>query len=78
MEQSFTLTFDIKKVDSTIDMIVESLDHCNDATIGIGNPNVIAFDFSREGDNAEEAINSAINDILKVLPQAQLLSIVGY
>lgn len=78
MEQNFTLTFDIKKVDNNIDMIIESLAHCNDAVIGIGNPNVIAFEFSREGESSEEAINSAINDIIKVLPEAKLLSIVEY
>lgn len=76
MEQNFTLTFDIKKIDNNIDMIIESLAHCNDAIIGIGNSNIIAFKFSREKNTEEEAINSAISDIMKVLPQAKLLSII--
>jgi len=46
---------------------------CDDATIGTGKLGAIALDFSREAPSAEEAIRSAIDNVLAAIPGAQLL-----
>lgn len=56
----------------TTDEIIEKLYEagCNDALIGIGKPQMLGFMFSREAESRDEAIASAKNAILKVLPDA--------
>lgn len=74
MEHNFILKF--QHAEPVLDMAIESLyTNCNDAIIGIGKPNVIALDFTREGEDREHIINNAIKDVLTVLPTAKLLSI---
>jgi predicted DNA-binding transcriptional regulator AlpA len=46
---------------------------CDDATIGTGKGGSIALDFSRQAGSAEEAVRSAISDVLGAIPGAQLL-----
>lgn len=48
---------------------------CDDATVGTGKPGAIALDFSREARTAEEAVLSAIENVLVAIPGAQLLEI---
>jgi len=46
---------------------------CDDATVGTGKTGAIALDFSREARTAEEAVLSAIENVLAAIPGAQLL-----
>jgi hypothetical protein len=46
---------------------------CDDALIGIGKTGMISLDFIREADDALEAIVSAVEDVKRVIPDAQLV-----
>lgn len=48
---------------------------CDDATVGVGKRGSIALDFSREASSAEEAVRSAILDVQKAIPDAELTEI---
>ena len=48
---------------------------CDDATVGTGRYGSVALDFSREAVSADVAIRSAIADVLKAIPGAQLTEI---
>jgi len=48
---------------------------CDDATVGTGKHGAIALDFSREALSAEDAIRSAIDNVLAAIPGAQLLEV---
>ncbi|HYF85562.1 DNA-binding protein [Azospirillum sp.] len=48
---------------------------CDDATVGTGRHGSVALDFSREAVSADVAIRSAIADVLKAIPGAQLTEI---
>lgn len=45
---------------------------CDDAIIGLGRPGYFAFDFEREAESAEAAMQSAIADIERAIPAAEL------
>jgi hypothetical protein len=83
-EYDFELRFDISAVDCTPEECVDRLavQGCDDATVGIGIPSRIALDFIREATTAEDAILSAISDVLTALPGARLIEaapdFVGY
>ena len=71
----FSLLFSLRSEDEDPDMYVEGLYEagCNDATIGIGRKGLIALAFDREAESATSAIESAIRDVRKVIPQAKLI-----
>ncbi|MDB9312425.1 hypothetical protein PN462_04855 [Spirulina sp. CS-785/01] len=48
---------------------------CDDALIGVGKTGYIALDFIREADSGLDAIQSAINNVKSVLPDAELVHI---
>ncbi|MBN1461354.1 MAG: DNA-binding protein [Armatimonadetes bacterium] len=48
---------------------------CDDALIGIGHAGRIALDFTREADSAYGAILSAIADVKRALPGAELVEV---
>jgi predicted DNA-binding transcriptional regulator AlpA len=48
---------------------------CDDATMGVGKRGVIALDFSRDGNDAEAAVRSAIADVQRAVPGARLVEI---
>lgn len=50
---------------------------CDDALIGTGMPGQIALEFVREAETAGAAITSALQDVLKLMPQAQLIETTG-
>lgn len=83
-EYDFALRFDIAAVDCTPEECVEQLaaSGCDDAIVGIGIPGRIGLDFIREADTAEDAVLSAISDVLNALPGARLIEaapdFVGY
>lgn len=46
---------------------------CDDATVGIGRRGRISLEFTRAGGTARAAMNSALRDIRKAIPGAELL-----
>ena len=46
---------------------------CDDALVGLGRHGRIALQFNRGGKSAEEVIQRAIEDVLRALPDAQLI-----
>ena len=75
MEYTFTLTYRLSEADSNQDAIVERLGEagCDDALIGIGQPGRLALEFTREAASAELAMVSALADIKRAVPSAQLI-----
>ena len=75
MEYIFTLKYQLASDDKNRDEIVERLGEqgCDDALVGIGLPGRLALVFTREADTAEAAISSALVDVRRALPTAQLI-----
>ena len=74
MEYEFELKFKLP-ADNTVDEVVERLGEvgCDDALVGIGQPGRIALRFTREAESAKRAIVSALEDVRKAIPGAQLI-----
>jgi predicted DNA-binding transcriptional regulator AlpA len=74
MDYEFELRFKLP-VDSDANEIVERLGEtgCDDALIGVGQPGRIALRFTREADSAKRAIVSALEDVKKVIPAANII-----
>ncbi len=47
---------------------------CDDATVGVGRKGFIALMFARAGANAEKAVSSAIRDVRRAIPGAELVA----
>ena len=73
-EYDFTLKFSLLNTELSPEVYVEKLiaTGCDDALIGIGQQGRIAFNFTREASSALEAIQSAIHDVRKIIPDAAL------
>jgi hypothetical protein len=76
MEFDFGLKFRIG-ADADLSEIIERLGEagCNDAVVGIGRPGRIAMEFARDGASLEEAIRSAVAEVQRAIPSAELLAI---
>ncbi|QXH52578.1 DNA-binding protein [Pseudomonas fakonensis] len=74
MEYEFTLKYQLAD-DEAPETLVERLGAagCDDAVVGTGQPGRLALAFAREADSALAALQSALDDVRKVLPQAQLI-----
>ncbi|NIF55325.1 DNA-binding protein [Burkholderia sp. Ax-1724] len=75
MEYVFTLKYRLAAEDCDADEIVERLGEagCDDATVGVGQPGRLGLLFSREGASALEAVVSALKDVKRAVPSAQLV-----
>lgn len=75
MEYVFTLKYQLADHDSDLDAIVERLGAagCDDALVGVGQPGRLALEFSREADNAREAVRTALADVKNAVPAARLI-----
>jgi hypothetical protein len=75
MEYEFELRFKLPVGDADAGELVERLGEagCNDAVIGVGQPGRIALRFTREAESAKRAIVSALEDVKKAIPGAQLI-----
>jgi len=73
----FILKFRLPTSDSApaewLDALFEA--GCDDATVGVGKNGSIALDFSRDAPSAEEAVRSAIHDVQRAIPGAELTEI---
>lgn len=74
-EYTFTLKYKLPTSKTSTDELVGMLyaNGCDDAVIGTGLPGHITLDFIREAENVGSAIQSANQDVLKTVPQAQLV-----
>ena len=74
-QYEFTLRFKLSGQDCDADQVVEKLGEggCSDALVGTGVPGQIAMLFTRCASTEFEAIQSAIDDVLKALPGTVLL-----
>jgi len=75
MDYTFTLKYKLPAHESDMDALVERLgaQACTDATVGIGKAGRLALDFVRSGQTAEAALRSAIVDVHRAIPAAQLV-----
>jgi predicted DNA-binding transcriptional regulator AlpA len=75
MEYEFTLKFKLDPKDSDLDALVERLGAagCEDAMVGLGVAGQLGLEFVREAASAEDAILSALADVKRAIPHAQLV-----
>jgi predicted DNA-binding transcriptional regulator AlpA len=71
----FTLKFSLKNPQADAALYIEQLAEagCDDALIGIGQTGKIALQFTREARSAQIALLSALEDVKKAIPEAELL-----
>lgn len=76
-EYGFALRFVVPSLDIISDDVIEQLGDagCDDALIGVGQSGRIALEFVRLSDSARGAILSAIRDVRRVLPDAELIEV---
>ena len=74
-EFEFTLKFGLTSVPLEPDAYLERLgkEGCDDALIGVGRSGRIALQFTRAAENAFDAILSAIKDVKRAIPNAELI-----
>jgi hypothetical protein len=74
MEYTFTLQYQVPESESP-DALLEQLGAggCDDALVGSGRPGRIALEFTREADNASDAVSSAVADVRRAIPTATLI-----
>lgn len=71
----FTLKFRLPAADTDAEQFLDALADagCDDATVGIGQPGRIALEFERESRTAFAAIASAVRDVKRAIPGAELV-----
>lgn len=77
MEYTFTLKYQLAEDDCDPDLLVERLGEagCDDALVGVGQPGRLALEFTREAADAEAAVRSALADVRKAVPAAELIEV---
>jgi hypothetical protein len=75
MEYDFVLKFKLAEGSADANDLVERLGEagCDDAVVGIGQPGRIALSFTRKADSARQAVISALEDVKRAIPDAQLI-----
>ena len=75
MEYPFTLKYQLRDCNDSIDDVVERLGAagCDDALVGIGRVRRLSLEFTREATSAETALVSALSDVKRAAPAAQLI-----
>ena len=74
MEYTFTLKYRLLPADQNVDDLIERLgaEGCDDALVGVGQPGRMALEFTREANSARDALQSALADVKRAMPAAQL------
>lgn len=75
MKYNFVLRFKLAEGSAEVNDLVERLGEagCNDALVGIGQPGRIALNFTREAKSARQAFVSALEDVRRAIPDAELI-----
>src|SRR5690349_3417031 len=74
MEYDFVLKFKLPggaDANDLVDRLGE--EGCDDAVVGVGQPGRVALDFTGEGGCGRQAIISALEDVKRAMPDAQLI-----
>lgn len=76
-EYDFTLKFGLQSSDTDPKEYIEKLGAvgCDDALIGLGQNGRIALNFTRESSSAYEAIFSALGNVKRAIPNAELVEV---
>lgn len=70
----FTLKYTLPDPSADPAIYLEKLEeNCSDALVGIGQPGRLALQFTREANNAVDAVLSALSDVKKSVPGANLI-----
>jgi hypothetical protein len=71
----FILKFKLPSTNTDVDALTDRLVEagCDDALIGVGMQGRIALDFTREARSASDAVYSAIRDVKRAIPGAELI-----
>ena len=74
-EYQFTLKFSLNSAEANLDELVERLGEagCTDSLVGLGQPGRIGLDFTREAMSAAVAVQSALADVRRAIPNAELV-----
>jgi len=77
MECTFTLKYQLPSVDNDMDTIMNRLAEagCEDALVGVGQPGRLALEFVREAPSAHDAVEGAIEDVRRAVPNARLIEV---
>jgi hypothetical protein len=77
MECTFTLKYQLPSDDNDTDAIIDRLaeEGCDDALVGVGQPGRLALEFVREAPSAHDAIEGAIEDVGRAVPNAHLIEV---
>jgi hypothetical protein len=72
---TFTLNYELTSDESDMDALVERLaeEGCDDALVGVGQPGRLALEFVREAPTAHDAIEGAIEDVRRAVPNVRLI-----
>ena len=75
MEFTFTLKYQLPTHDTDTDALIERLAEqgCDDALVGVGQPGRLGLEFVREAASAREAVESALADVQRAVPEARLI-----
>lgn len=76
-EFQFALKFALPDPSSNPDEYLDALFEagCDDALVGVGQHGSIGLDFTREAKNAMSAVRSAIRNVKKAIPNAELIEV---
>lgn len=77
MEYQFTLKFKLPPEGGDADVLLERLGQCgcDDALVGVGQPGRIGLEFARDAESASVAITTAIRDVKRAIPDANLIEV---
>jgi hypothetical protein len=77
MEYEFILKYALPNENADSSQYLDALfvAGCDDATIGVGKTGAIALEFMRKAASADEAILSAMTDVKKAIPDAELIEV---
>ncbi|MFG0682003.1 helix-turn-helix transcriptional regulator [Pseudomonas sp. xss_4] len=74
MNYEFTLKFQVSDRHDIDGLLERLVSHgCDDALVGIGQPGRLALSFVREASSADDAIRSALFDVQRAVPTANLI-----
>ncbi len=78
MECTFTLKYQLPSDDNDMDAIMDRLaeEGCDDALVGVGQPGLLALEFVREAPSERDALEGAIEDVRRAVPNARLIEAV--
>lgn len=74
VEFTFTLKYELQASDT--DALVERLaeEGCGDALVGVGQSGRLSLEFAREAGSVKEAVESALDDVRRAVPDAKLIA----